>query len=82
MKAGMKKTHRRQVLMAIAVGIGALGAFYFTTPLRATDSGLWGDLVGRFVYDGNHLQLSSLGKRLCPAEGQSLRRGIGNGRDL
>ncbi len=52
MKVAMKRTRRKFVQTGVASGIGILAAVSPATPLWAADSDKWGDLVGRFVYDG------------------------------
>jgi hypothetical protein len=47
------KTRRDAIRVALGTAIGVLAALTFTPPLQATDTDAWGDLVGRFVYDGS-----------------------------
>ncbi len=52
MKDATKRTRRKFVQTGVASGIGMLAAVSPAAPLWAADSDEWGDLVGRFVYDG------------------------------
>jgi hypothetical protein len=47
-----KDLNRRQFVQSTSAAVGALAAGAYATPARSAESDQWGDLVGRFVFDG------------------------------
>ena len=53
MKTSRNVTRRDVVRIALGSAIGILATLTFAPQLQATETDAWGDLVGRFVYDGS-----------------------------